>query len=200
MKTIVASMVCAGAMTILVGCGSSGGSGGGGAACGGDIMGNWTITSATIDVAMSMFDADCPGATGKGTGIKLTGNAIYNADMTYTENATFDGMVTVDIPTSCLQGSATCADRAGAIMGDTFQSATCTSTGSACSCTAVFAPTEVPDTGTYSTTAAGLLSETSAGETTADESDYCVTGTTLTETPHAGSSSGITGTITLMKQ
>jgi len=56
---------------------------------------------------------------------------------------------------------------------------------------------------TYSTTAAGVLTETATGGTPND-SDYCIKGTTLSLSPHAGSSmagqGSTSGTITLTKQ
>jgi hypothetical protein len=113
--------------------------------------------------------------------------------------ATYNGTLTVNVPTSCIApGGVSCAQKGGMLMGDTFQAATCATTAAGCTCMLTFAPTPMTNTGTYTTTAAGLLTETSTGQTTADETDYCVKGMTLTETPHAGS--GLSGSIVLAKQ
>jgi hypothetical protein len=197
MKTILASLLCVGAFTLVSSCGGSSGSST--SACGGNIQGSWNITSSNIKVDVTMVDPDCPAATGAGTGVTVTGTGMYNADMTYTEVSTFAGTLTVTLPGTCLKAGATCADLGGALMGDTFQTATCAAAGAGCSCMLTFAPSPSTESGTYTTTAAGLLSQIPTGETTADESDYCVNGTTLTISPHAGSASGISGSIVRTK-
>jgi hypothetical protein len=76
------------------------------------------------------------------------------------------------------------------------------STRTGCTCTAVVTPEEAIVGGTYTTTAAGLLTET--GPTDVSLSDYCVKGTTLTISPHPGSAmagqSDLLSTITATKQ
>ena len=57
-------------------------------------------------------------------------------------------------------------------------------------------------TGSYTTTAAGVLTDTPMGGGAASPSDYCVKGKTLTVSPHAGSAmmgQTVSGTITLTK-
>ena len=70
---------------------------------------------------------------------------------------------------------------------------------SSCTCTETIASQTSSETGTYTTTAAGLLTDTPTGGT-ASQTDYCVKGTTMTQSPHAGSTMmgvNLSGTITL---
>ncbi|HXI60539.1 MAG TPA: hypothetical protein VNO55_30970 [Polyangia bacterium] len=192
------------AMMGLSGCGDSGGACGNTAACGGDIVGTWTVTSSCVSATASMFDSSCPGATIGNVNIKVTGTATYNADKTYTSSATFSGSESVTQPASCLSvnGSmASCAQLTQSLAGNPgFKSATCTGTGG-CTCNIVLNDDTTMETGTYTTTAAGLLTETPAGGA-ASQSDYCVKGKTMTDSPHAGSAmmgESLSGTITLTK-
>lgn len=200
-----------GALAVLSSCGGGSSNGGGtcssAAACGGNIVGSWMITSSciTVDTSSMMPEVDCPGATGSAEGFKITGTATYGADMTYTENSTMSGTVVVNLPSSCLmqQGlTLTCAQVQQvlqlAIAGSEFSSATCTGS-SGCTCKMVLVPQMSTETGTYTATTAGLLTQMATGGDTS-QSDYCVKGTTLTESPRAmGGMNGVSGTITLTK-
>jgi hypothetical protein len=88
------------------------------------------------------------------------------------------------------------------LMGNaTTQSITCTGS-STCTCKAVLSNVTSTITGTYTTTAAGLLTDTPMGGGTTSPSDYCVKGKTLTLSPHAGAAmmgQSVSGTITLTK-
>ena len=206
MKTILSVLgaSCLAAMMILSGCGGSGDSGGtcgNTPACGGDIVGTWTIASSCVTPGPSM-PAVCQG-TNDIANIKITGTITYNADMTYTGNSLVSGSETVMLPLSCLTSSnapATCDQLGQLYMKDpTNQSATC-SGSSICTCKIVISETSMT-TGTYATTAAGLLADTPTGESPS-QTDYCVKGKTLTLSPHAAAGmmgQTLTGTITLTK-
>jgi hypothetical protein len=196
------------AVMILSGCGGSGGTCGNTAPCGGDIVGTWTITSSCVsaDASMisSMIDTGCPGTTVSGVHVNIAGTVTYKADLTYTASSTLSGSESVTLPASCLmsQGvTATCAQLTQALAGNAaFKSANCTGSSS-CTCTVVLMDDTSTQTGTYTTTPAGLLTETAAGGTP-DQSDYCVKGNTLTDSPHAGAAmmgQPVSGTITLTK-
>jgi hypothetical protein len=193
-----------GAMVGLSGCGGSGGTCGNTAACGGDIVGTWTVTSSCVSTNVSMFDSSCPGATIGNVNLKIVGTATYNADLTYTSSATFSGSESVTLPASCLTvngSTATCAQLTQTLAGNPgFKSATCTGSGG-CTCNVVLNDETTNDTGTYTTTAVGVLTETPTGGA-ASQSDYCIKGKTMTNSPHAGSAMmGVSqsGTITLTK-
>jgi hypothetical protein len=190
-------------MMVLSGCGDSGGGTCGNTpACGGDVVGTWTITSSCLSPG-SPTSAVCQG-TSDIANLKITGAITYNADLTYTTNSLLSGSETVSLPLSCLtssNASATC-DQLGQLFKDdpSNQSVTCSGT-TICTCKIVVSNQTSMTMGTYSTTAAGVETDTpTVGQPS--QSDYCVKGKTLTLSPHAdagmmGQSFG--GTITLTK-
>jgi len=174
------------AAPVLSTCGSSsGGSCGKVAPCGGDIVGNWTITGACVNnAAVTMQIAQvlpgCTTATGSTSSIHATGSASFNTDMTYTLTETLSASGQATIPPSCLQVSGfniTCAEAdlllqqfiATTPMG--IQSAHCSGTQS-CVCDFTLAPTTTSETGTYSTTGTTLITTANTG--TVNSVDYCV--------------------------
>jgi hypothetical protein len=219
MKSIVA-VSCASllALTVLSSCGGSSSDSSAScsntAACGGDITGKWTVVSSCVSpTGMTMVDPQCPTATSSGSTIKATGSVSYNADLTYSSMFTLSGSTSVTLPASCLtsQGiTVTCAQltQAFTMLTQTsnapFKSASCANAGSGCTCTIVLSDQTSTASGTYTTSAAGVLTETPTGGT-ASESDYCVKGNTLTDSPHQSVDMGtmgqmaVSGTIVLSK-
>jgi len=192
------------------GAGGSGGACGNTPACGGAIVGKWSVTSSCVSAdAASMFSMNCPTETASASGVAIKGTVTYNADLTYATNTTTSGNIVVNVPASCSSpdaGTVTCDQLTQALKGATammYQSIACVGAGSGCSCTFVLVDHASTETGTYSTTPAGLLTKTATGGTP-DESDYCVKGKTLTVSTHTGSGmagqASIAGTITLTKQ
>jgi hypothetical protein len=169
---------------VLAGCGGSdGGSCGTVAACGGDIVAEWTIVDACLSASGSALFGDfCPTATVDAAGLKASGTASYRADMTFDATITLSGSVAFVLPASCLtmQGiTLTCAqlDQAvkQAMMDDpdpSIQSISCSGSGS-CRCTAQMTPTTSPGSGTYSTSGSTLI------ENGATSGEYCVKGNEL---------------------
>jgi hypothetical protein len=196
----------------LSSCGGGSGTCGNTAACGGDIVGTWTISSTCVSVtAMTamMPGGSCPGITVGSSSLDIKGSITYNADLTYSSSTTTTGSLVENIPASCLvsQGiTLTCTqlNQVFAAMGATspFQSFNCVGS-SGCSCTVVLKNQASTATGTYSTTAAGALTLMNSASATPSVDDYCVNGSTLTESPRAGSTmmgTMVSGTITLAKQ
>jgi hypothetical protein len=196
------------AVLFFAGCGSSSSGGttcGNSTPCGGNIVGKWTVSSSCVSVTASAFDSTCPTATVTSSKLQVSGTFTYNADMTYTSSGTVSGSVVATIPASCLviQGvTVTCAQINQVFQADPMPGVTLNCTGSSsCTCTETFTGTASAETGTFTTTAAGLLTTTSSDDTVT-ESDYCLKGATLVESPHAGSTmmgQSVTGTITLTK-
>jgi hypothetical protein len=187
------------------GCGSSGGTCSNTAACGGAVVGTWTITSSCVSESASMLDGQCPTATASGSNLTITGNITYNADGTYSSTTTASGSVNVNLPASCLTTNGvtlTCEQLNQAFQSNPTPGVTLNCTGtSSCACTETLASQTSSEAGTYTTTAAGLLTDTPTGGTVS-QTDYCVKGTTMTQSPHAGSTMmgpTINGTITLTK-
>jgi hypothetical protein len=160
-----------------------------------------------------MVDPQCPSATYGASNVQVSGSITYNADLTYTSMSTIGGSTSVTLPASCLttQGiTLTCAQLTQGFATLTqmsnapFKSASCAAAGSGCTCTIVLNDQTSTESGTYTTSAAGVLTETPAGGTPSD-TDYCVKGNTLTESPHQSVDMGmmgqmtVTGTIVLSK-
>jgi hypothetical protein len=172
------------AMTVLAGCGGSdGGSCGMVAACGGDIVADWTIVDACLTGSgAAVFGDFCPTATLDASGLNASGMASYRADMTFDGTITMSGSMAFVLPASCLTTNGitlTCAqlDQAvkQAMMDDpdpSIQSISCAGSGS-CRCTAQMAPQTSTGSGTYTTSGTTLL------ENGATASDYCVKGNEL---------------------
>jgi hypothetical protein len=175
-------------------------------ACGGNIVGTWKIVSTCVSSDEStQNNPSCPGETVKASGVTATGTATYGSDGTYSTNFTINGSAILTIPGSCLKSGnimLTCDQLQQSLSGaatDSFSAVTCSASGDGCSCTLTLKPTPSMSNGTYTTTAAGVLTETTGSGS--DQNDYCVKGSTLTISPHAGSTmSTSTGTITLQKQ
>ena len=152
-----------------------------------------------------MFDSQCPSATVRSSGLTITGSGSYNADGTYSSTSTINGSIYVTLPPSCLVSNGvtiTCDQLNQVFQSNPTPGLTLNCTGSSsCSCTETVASQTSSETGTYTTTAAGLLTETPTGGT-ASQTDYCVKGTTMTQSPHADSAmmgQNVSGTITLTK-
>jgi hypothetical protein len=209
MKMLLASLCLSIALVASCGGGSGGGTCANAPACGGNIVGTWKITSSCVTIAIGSMDLmGCPGETASLSGAAITGTVTYRADMTYTSADTITGTVIDDVPAACLASQGTtlsCAQLTQLLQSSGMAGQCANAAGGGCRCTLPLDTTNPPTNGTYATTAAGVLTETDQGSTTADMSDYCVSGTTLTESPRPGSGmmgqgSSFSGTITLAKQ
>lgn len=205
-------VVCLGGL-FVVACGGSSSDGSGTCsdvnACGGDVVGSWTVESSCLTVDTSdMVSASCPGMTTKPTGWKITGTASFDADQTFDVNMTISGGVVVTVPKSCLTQmgvTATCSQLQQALQAQTtevdspFSSATCGGASDGCSCTMTMKPIPSSSTGTYSTEG-GLLTQMHASGTVG-QSDYCVKGGKLSISEHdgMGEMSNVSGTIVFGK-
>ena len=145
-------------------------------ACGGDIVGSWSIASTCLGVDLSSYTDGCPDSVAQANGYQITGMVTYDADMTFTLMSMLTGSVTVRYPTACLtppDGAAVTCEQLGAALlaPGSYQAVQCLSNGMGCDCTIQSTPETVTRTGMYSISANNVLL---AG--TADESDYCVKG------------------------
>lgn len=188
----------------MVACGSSSGGGGNScstpAACGGDVVGTWKVTSSCISISGLGSSADCPQETLKVSNITASGSVTYKSDMTYTAQRSLAADLNITLPSSCLtfQGiTVTCAQLQMGISGDPnsgFKSINCVAAGAGCSCTGKIAQDQMNETGTF-TTAGNVLTETTTGGK-ADANDYCVQGNTLLILPHMDMSMPMMGDLT----
>ena len=112
-------------------------------ACGGDLVGTWTVTSSCLKVSgnldLSLVGAGCPSAPVTGD-LQVTGTWTANADGTYSDDTITTGTEQFTLAPSCLVISSTpvtCDGAAGLIQNLGYASLTCTPTPSGgCSCSA----------------------------------------------------------------
>jgi hypothetical protein len=163
-------------------------------ACGGDIVGAWTVAGSCLPVTgavdVSGFGLGCSEAPVTGS-LQVAGTWTAMADGTYVDDTTTTGEQVFAMPASCLNvsGTVTSCDRVARPFRSTlgFTVVTClsdTATGG-CTCTATVEQLggmgvislEKPKSGTYTATG-NVITATSAESET--KYDYCVTGSTMT--------------------
>ena len=191
---------------------SSAGSGGtGGAlscanvtACGGDVVGSWTVASSCLklsgDMDLSIVSLGCTSVPVTGS-LTTTGTFIARADGTYTDNTTTIGSVSFPLAPTCLTVSSvdvTCDRAANIFPAAGWKTASCTDTNGTCNCTLSteqqaglghVLPFTTPN-GNY----------TVSGETLSIDlasHSFCASANTLTLTPQM---SALTGTVVLQKE
>jgi hypothetical protein len=209
MKTLVAWLAVGGAMSLVAGCAVShadarAGSAGAAmapmsTACGGDIVGTWNVVSSNVHVDAWPVGDHCA-AKVSGVELVVKGTVTYRPGKTYERTSSMAGRLVLDVPSSCIGPGVDCSNMQQAFASDALALARCTPANDGCTCIAELKAAPEQEAGTYATTPAGLLRETSADDSTPDESDYCVEGRTLTDWPHKSSNDGLTGSIVLMKQ
>jgi hypothetical protein len=176
------------ALIATTGCGDNdGASCGEFAACGGDVVGSWSLQNfcgtAKID------DDDCKGMTMEMNGVNFSGTVTFNADKTYTTDSMRSGYATMHMPSACLtvQGiKITCEQVNMALMAQRnmdapFSGITCSAEPAGCACKVTFKPESSKETGKYSTSGTTLTTTSAAGDT--ETNDYCVAGSTLRMKP-----------------
>ena len=205
MGVLTGGLTGAVALLLLSGCGAKSESDDGVAcgtasACGGNIVGTWHIVSscAGFRAASPMPTASCPEQTRDDSGLILSGTTAFAADSSLTQSISLSGKLVMKQPASCLMGNGaaiTCAqveqDLRSTLSTTGSSSISCVDSAGGCECTLVLDPATKEFQGTYTTTAAGLLTQMANGGI--DVSDYCVTGDRLTLTSHLG---GTTTTFT----
>lgn len=194
---------------------SCGGGGGGSRTCsmagncGGDLTGDWRVTASCVRTGGTAGVMACPNATVSGT-VDITGNASYNADLTYTATLIMSGPQTVDVPASCLTQSGltvNCAqltELLGLMPSLTPLGLKCSSaSGGGCTCTATLKALTVTGGGSYATSGGMLTIMPNGG--TPQSNDYCVKGSSVLDVTPPSSITplpGLTlnGDLTFMRQ
>src|SRR5579871_5661709 len=188
--------------------GGAGGSCSNGTACGGDLVGSWTVASSCLTVMgnldLSLFGAGCPYAPVTGE-LTVTGTFTANADGTTSDATLTSGTEKITLASSCLVISSTpvtCAGAAGLLTSLGYSSLTCTNAaGGGCNCTGqVNQPGSIGLLSPAPSTSGNVSSSGGTATMSGDSGDarysYCRSGGTLTFTPQS-SSPMVTGTITL---
>jgi len=182
---LVTILIATSLAPLLSACSSSSGSCGKVQPCGGDIVGDYTITgtcvnNGTIAMQIAQYLPGCPQLTANVSSLHVSGTQSFNADLTYSA----DEMVTASgqamVPPSCLMSGGitlTCPEldlllqQLISTNPGQLQSAHCTG-GTTCLCGFVLAPMHLLQTGTYTTSGTNLTLMASDGTYAADQ--YCV--------------------------
>ncbi len=149
-------------------------------ACGGNLVGTWTLTGLCLSPAALTPDYQnlvCSGLTVTSSNATVSGTLALNSDMSYSLSQNVKLVLTYSFPSSCT-GGLTCAAYGPQIQSTlsfTAESITCTGT-TTCACTDTHT-NQAMDLGTYANSGTGL---TLTSEYYGVESgSYCVQGSTL---------------------
>ena len=165
------------------GSGNGGGSGspiGGGCvmvgACGGNIVGNWVVSTSCYQ-AQGSFGSSCPEGTISASA-QYSGTFSFGADGSYTSSLTASAIEMIWIPATCLArqpGITTCDQlnqSGGGAPPSPVITVQCTpSPRGGCDCNETITRQEVPPAGTYATSGSTLTLNPTSG--TATTFSYC---------------------------
>lgn len=173
------------------------------AACGGPVVGAWTVSSSCMklsgDMDVSLASLGCPKVPVTGS-LTTTGTFVANADGTFTDNTITTGSATFPLAQACLSISSverTCEQVSSIFEALGWTKSTCAQTNGQCNCTVT--AEQHGGLGTISGVATTKGRYTVAGTTlTTDDLSfpYCAAGNSLTVTPQMSS---LTGSILLTK-
>lgn len=204
---VVCSLVL---LAALVGSGVSCGGDGGSCAmvpnCGGDVVGNWTITSSCTKGSGTVALDGCTTPASVSASLNITGTLSFRSDLTYDVSGAISGTESILYPAACLtiQGVTITCDQLNQVLAGGTGAGTptgrCTATSGGCSCTLTIPPQPSDESGTY-TVSGGILTTTPAGGSP-ETTGYCVQGNRFDYTPTMPMVDGltVTGDVTLMRQ
>jgi len=183
--------------------GNSAGAGNSGSACpqvppcGGDLLGDWTIVQACIDVPSDLFSDICAGSTVKVSSFTATGTVSFKADKTTVSSGVISFVQTTQLPASCVS-EAQCAASGAAFANDPrYSNGQCqydASTGCLCTVTSTQTPM---NSGTYEVQGTDVILSSSNGKMSVDS--FCVSGNTLSLYETNANANGATSTLTLTR-
>lgn len=187
----------------------SAGSCGGFMACGGDVLGIWTLQDICLDNAAAYFrmELDEPACAGvfRGVDARVSGTVVFMANGTGMST----GTMSVDMDTlwsvACLRALTQVSniDIASACSvleteysnNAEFEGAACMVEGAACACLITSAPRSITSSGGFRVEGDQIL-DTTAGVPDDSPEPFCVAGNTLTV---AMNGNGLTGQLTLSR-
>jgi len=186
-----------GVVALLSACGGGNGgasrSDGGGdgclqvSACGGSLIGTWTVQSSCEALILITAGFECPGTTLDESMLVTSGTLTYNADLTYTSNVTWSGTLRWKLDVACI-GFPDCETYVTAKNTGQGPGTSCTTvSGTFCDCAYVYSvPDVVSDSGTYTTSGNMLTSTSSKTPLNPYSRPYCVQGNELHLLTEAG--------------
>jgi len=206
----------AGGLTGAAGAGGTGTGGSGGApcpdvtACGGDVVGTWTVMSSCLTMSgnldLTPVNAGCTSAPVTGQ-LTVSGSWSAQADGTYTDGTTTTGTEQFRLAPSCLVISSTpvsCTTAAGLLTSLGYASVDCTNAaGGGCDCSATVHQSggmalvsPAPSTSGNYTRSGNVL--TMSGDFADGHYSYCASADLITLTPQTTNGT-ISGTIVLAR-
>jgi hypothetical protein len=178
------------------------------AACGGNVAGNWMVSSSCYEINGALGGTFCPNGT-------ITAHATYSGTFTFGTDSTYSMALSVSanevlwFPAACLtsQGvTTTCEQLTLTLMdqvaGSGISSIQCTASArGGCDCIAVASQPIPPAVGTYASSGATLTLAPNDG-TTPNNFGYCATTNQLDLLPPSMTSDGLaaTGDIMFVRQ
>jgi hypothetical protein len=145
--------------------------------CGGDLVGTWRL--ATLCAAQTPVPADlCAAATVVSSSYQVTGTATYDADLSYSVDATESATIEVSVPGSCLVfngATVSCAQITPRTAVDV--DVRCVEANDGCLCTFVLLGRSRGEKGTYVTS--GSIVTDSPSQFDKVPLGYCVDGQVL---------------------
>jgi hypothetical protein len=175
-------------------------------ACGGNVVGAWTVSSSCLSVSgqldlSNFFGQGCSSAQVTGS-LQVSGTWSAKADGTYTDNTTTTGTEQIALGAACLSFSGTtitCDGVSGVVQAMGYSSVNCTSAASGgCTCSATVQ--QLGSLGAVSTSPSASGNFSTSGNTlTLDSStpySYCASSSKLTLAPQPTSPT-TTGTVVL---
>jgi len=182
---------------------SAGGTCGSVSACGGSVVGSWTVASSCLklsgDMDVSLLSLACPSVPVTGS-VTTTGTFVANANGTYTDNTRTTGSATFPLAAKCLSVSSvpvTCDKTSDLFKVLGWTTSTCTDTNGQCQCSltvdrqggiGLVSDSTVPQ-GNYTTSVNTLKTDDLSYS-------YCASADTLKLTPQLA---GLGGTVVLTK-
>jgi hypothetical protein len=195
-------------LAALVGSGGSCGGDGGSCAmvanCGGDVVGDWTVTSSCARGSGTVILNGCSTPVSVSESVKITGTLSFGSDLTYEAHGMISASESILYPAACLtttQGvTITCDQRNQSLAVSGMATGKCTASNGGCSCNLTIAPRSLDESGTY-TVSGGILTTTPTGRAPVT-TGYCVQGNRFDYTPTMPMTNGlaVTGDVTLMRQ
>jgi hypothetical protein len=165
-------------------------------ACGGDLVGDWTIQQTCLTAATKALEAICAGASFTIEKLTATGTSSFKADGSMVSSALISFTETVHFPASCYT-EADCTTYAASLSAaPTVTNAHCQyDVGTGCSCSANSTQLSM-SSGTYRVQGSNVtITDKASGKMGVDS--FCVSGNTLSL--YQASADGISTTMILTK-
>lgn len=144
------------------------------AACGGDIVGDWSISGGCVDDGGNNGLSELCATATIDVDFNTTGTVSFGADGSFSSNVANTGSLSLNLPKECLASLGGSCEN----FSSSFEQPCTTGADGSCGCIIPADDNTAGDTGTYSVSGNALTMQ-SASSTTPDELEYCVEGNNL---------------------